>query len=726
MEGANLDLAEQLYEEAAQLFEQEKAQRGQAHIYLRRSYLNWLEENFEDSYQEASQAVTRFEQSGDKLGLAHAKTFQLLNDLAQGRLQDATELAEEVGAWGRASGAFSYVLGLGILISRVARHWLIRKADFEKALSTYRVAKVFFKNLDAPVNIAQVSADEGKTYELMSEFDQALVAYEAAADGFEAAIHRHPIIAADLHRLGVMLVQSHYNLALKMMDGHSVARSAQKLEALQAANLNLATSDNMAADLGMDAMIAQLSYSVLSQASVFSPLYKAVKARNEGDTQGADVLFAEALKQAEAQPNNAFLMATVFGQQRKYPEAKAYFDQYLSASMAGQGLLGDALKMLEMYGGEQAQQQINKQKSRHLEQALTFMVRTKHFLEAKNYASELESMLGKEWYLQTEQAWLLLSDYGELYEGLGDISLKASDTRSALDYWSKSIQFFEQGIDLLEAQRNRLSRDELKTALGGGLGVQYLYFSSARVCVKICQLYREKEDEVSARTYLEQSFEVTEKNKSKALLDLLEDSQQLQRVSQEENESITSWREKSAMVSLYKGMLAYEHRSSSSNPLRIQELEEKISKLEDERQSLEVKIQQESPDFYAMLNEEASTLSMQELIDQLPAQTTVLQYYFLGQDLLIWAINSEGAAQAFHRSYDAQLLNQEASNFHKLCQERGVWESASQSLSEILLTPLEEEVFGKATKLLIYSTCWLTPHTIRSTVSFESIVIGSI
>ena len=215
LEGAELEQATRLYEEAEQLFQQVGAERGLGHIHLRRFYLSWLEEDFEKAYQQAEKASIFFKNTGDQIGFYHSRTFMLLNDLALDRSQDALALAAEIGAWGKNSGSFSYTLGLGILINRVARHWLIRKVDFEKALLGYRIARLFFEHLDAPVNMAQASVDEGKAYELMSEFDQALIAYEYAADDFEMAMRRHPIIARDLHRFAVMLVQSHYKFRLE-------------------------------------------------------------------------------------------------------------------------------------------------------------------------------------------------------------------------------------------------------------------------------------------------------------------------------------------------------------------------------------------------------------------------------------------------------------------------------------------------------------------------------
>lgn len=701
LDGANLVKASKLFREAATLFKQEGAERGLGQVQLRRSYLAWLEEDFKKAYQRADQAKAYFQRSGDEIGLMHAQTFMLLNDLAMGHSQKAASLAAEIGEWGRQSGFFSYTLGLGMLINRVARHWLIRKVDFEKALLGYRSAKLFFKHLDAPVNMAQSSVDEGKTYELMSEFDHALNAYESAADAYEVAMRRYPTIALDLHRFALMLVQSHYNLGLKRMDGRSIAKSMQRIKRLQAAVPALETGAFEVLDQNMNRVIAQLADTILSQASVFAPLYQAVAARDAGNTSRADTLFAKAEREAQRQPDNTFLLASVFGQQRKYKEAKVLFDEYLSTAMAGQGVTSDALKLLESFGGEQATQQLLKQQSRLKEQALTFMVRTKHFKEAKKYADELEAMNGADWFMSTDQPWLLLSDYGEMYEGLGDLSLEEKHFSAALQIWLKSLAFFERGLQLLEAQRDRLSRDELKTALGGGMGVQYLYFSSARLCVKICLLHREREDEVAARQFLEQSFNIAEKNKSKALLDLLEDSQQVRRMATAKEDAIAAWREKSAMVSLYKGMLAYEHRSQHPDLTRIKTLEGEVRRAEDKRLALENQILNESPDFYAMIKEEAVTLTLTEIIYHLPPKTTLLQYYFLAQDLIIWAFNSDGNAQVFHQTYDAKLLGSEARSFHKACQDQDVWEVKSKALSKKLLAPLNEEVFGKVEKLLI-------------------------
>ena len=717
MENADLKEATRYYQEALKIYEAVEAPRGIGHVQLRIGYLFWQEEDYGTALEWIKKAEKAFRVAEDYPALYLAQTHRMLAEVSNGKLAPDLNTAHSIGEWGKRSGSFSYTLGLGLLIGRVARHWLIRKVDYEKALACYRLAQQLYTGLGALFNQAQSIVDQGRTYELIGEFTSALNTYEKAADLFGQTIQSRQVITNDLQRIAIMLVQSYYNLAIKNMDGKAIASCIEKLDRIQLASSHAISEFDQAHNQVMDFAITGLADSIKSQAKVFAPLYQAIAARNKGATAKAEMLFAKAAQEAEITPGGAFLKASVLAQQRKYAEAKDLFETYLANSGAGQGFSQELLQLLASAGGEQASQQMAQQQIRLNEQAFTFMVRTKHFEDAQDYARRLESLGGANWWQNQSQAWLTLSDYGEMYEGLGGLVEKDGNKESALQLWSTSLNYFEKGIEVLEAQRNRLSRDELKTALGGGLGVQFLYFCATRICVKMYEAYKQLDDPEEAQRYLAKSFSLAEKNKSKALLDLMEDSQSLRRVSVDESAVFRQWREITARLSLYRRRMAYERRKSQPEPDHLVQIEQWIEQAENRLQEVQVKLEKENPILLNLLKEEAAITSLEKVPSLLPHSSTLLQYFFLDQTLLIWAVNTHGVSKVYQIEQDAKALAREAISFHNACQHQQPWEERSKALAQKLLRPLRESPFKQCKRIFI------VPHAELHLIPFAALML---
>ena len=112
----------------------------------------------------------------------------------------------------------SRVLGLGFLINRAARNWLIRLGDYERALACYRLTRALFITLGTRSNEAQSLIDQGKTYQAIGDRTTALTLYEEALDVMEADTRARPQLAESLRRRIIMLAASVYQLYLQQMN----------------------------------------------------------------------------------------------------------------------------------------------------------------------------------------------------------------------------------------------------------------------------------------------------------------------------------------------------------------------------------------------------------------------------------------------------------------------------------------------------------------------------
>jgi hypothetical protein len=109
------------------LFQQAGAPRGLAALQLRHAYLAMLHDDYHAAGLHARQARQMFDECGDSLGHELAQTHLILSCVGAGKVDGQHEVAQAIGRWGSMEGSFSYALGLGLLLGRGARHWLLRR-----------------------------------------------------------------------------------------------------------------------------------------------------------------------------------------------------------------------------------------------------------------------------------------------------------------------------------------------------------------------------------------------------------------------------------------------------------------------------------------------------------------------------------------------------------------------------------------------------------------------
>jgi tetratricopeptide (TPR) repeat protein len=240
--------AESAYAAAGRLFEDAGARRGLAALRLREGYLAALEGDYASAVRHGSAALEHFEATGDLLGTQLARTHLLLGSVGLGRFPEDSETAAAIGSWGQQRGSFSYALGLGLLLSRAGRYWLVRKGDYERALACFRLAESLFRALAATGNAAQSLVDQAMTYYAIGEPYGAAEAYERARDLYSR-------IPANVPGLGAFRWQTSklereiYSIYEKHRNADGMARCLARLEQMAGQPVPQMGEDDWAADM---------------------------------------------------------------------------------------------------------------------------------------------------------------------------------------------------------------------------------------------------------------------------------------------------------------------------------------------------------------------------------------------------------------------------------------------------------------------------------------------
>jgi CHAT domain-containing protein len=691
-----IDGARQWYAEAERFFQQADAPRGLSALQLRQGYLAMLDDRYAVAAQCADQASAGFEKCGDCRGSFLAQTHLIMSRIGAGQWTETPRLAREVGEWGAQQGGFSFTLGLGLMLNRFARHWLIRKGDYERSLAAYHAAQTLFEALGAPVNAAQSIVDQAVVYQAIGERLTALTRYEQALDLHTEDINARPQIADNLRQRVIFLASNVFQLYLQQMNADGMERSAARLTAQiaqlpgggEAGALLGVLADQLSAMMSNEAGAAsaelpagiefwslrQLAQSNIEISSVLAPLYRSRWAREAGDAVRAKELLAQAVaalpQVGEAQRH--FLEVAVLAEQQQFAQAAAAFRRHLQQGGADAGFVGKLTNAMQAVGGEHGAAEARLQQQRTHEQAFSVFVRAKAFAEAKLHLDALEQLAGKQWWAQDAKPWQPLSDCAEMYEGLDDVAA--------------ALAYYDQAITQIEARRGQLSRDELKTAIAADKGAQYLYFQAARAAMKQGNHAR--------------SFDYAERGKARGLLDLMAGSAVIVRAPETESAAMRSWRQLNAQLTLRRGLLAQERGKPEPNATSIEQFTRQIAVDEDQLRQIEAELALSNPNFQQAVSVEAKTLALDGVVAALPAGAAMLEYFFLAGDLLAWAITPEGLKRAIGVSLDTDTLARDIRAFHRACETRAYAESLGTKLAETLLTPFTD-VIRASSRLII-------------------------
>ena len=677
------------YTEASALFADAGASRGEAAIELRRGYLAACARDWSLAATHAVRARAAFTAAGDLLNTTLAATHLLMAELSGADAgHDTWQLATEIGAWGRTSGSFSFTLGCGVLVSRLARDWLVRSGQTERALACSAAARALFVGLGATVNAAQCLVDAGMMHSAVGMRSTALTSFETALDEYAAIADASPPIASNLRQRIVLLAADVYQLALQDSDSDGMERSASRLAAQltvlpTSTNLQDAMQmmqDRMAAMLAgkeppeqepddLDelmtlAPLGQMAEIIVRNCAVLAPLYRSRKSRAAGDLRSASqhaesaMLAVQFVREGERE----MLRAVVLAEQQDFPAAADAMRSYIAAGGANAGLGGDIARVMQQAGGAAAEAELRLQQRRTHEQAFTAFVMVRAYDDAAQHLAALEAMAGRDWWKQDRKPWQPLCDIAELCEHQGDIA--------------RARRCYADAVACLEERRAFLSRDELKVALASDKGAHYLYLLSARAAMK--------EGDVAA------AFSFAERAKSRALLDLMAVSRAP--VPGAEGPEMRAWREHGMQLQVTRGLLAQARSQRTPDPERIATLEAQLRDGEAQHRTSERALAQVSPRFQEAVSASATVLDLDAVQTMLPAGTLLLEYFFAGDDLLAWAVTRDADPIVHHTTVDINALVRDIRALHAAIDEVAPWQPIAERIASQLLSPFAERI----------------------------------
>lgn len=702
----NLDQARQAWEEARALFAQAGAERGLGQILLRQGYLAMLGEQFEETARYARQARDLFEKTGDHLNARLAETHLLMALTAENMIPEALSLAQSIGAWGLQSGNISWAAGLGLLAGRFARHLMLRKGMAETALKAFQVARELHLAAGGRYHAAQHLTDLGEVYKAMGHTEAATVYFEQAADEVESVLQNewnnfHDELNTAIHtRTGiVMLMSDNFLLGMRRMDAdlmdRSIGRMQQACEQIRAA----ATPEQMAA-MPQVGQVFGLYEQMAEQAGVLSPLYRSQSLRDRGDLAGFEQEWQkahDALPRISPLQQNV-LGSAVWGVKRDWQKAAECFRNYIGLGGATGGMLKDMMQFMEQFG-EQGKAEIQLQHFRFQTQALSGLVRTKQYAEALTHYDTLRQTYGDQWWQRDEPPWLILSDCGEMMEGLGR--------------FGEALQLFDLGLEQLEHRRRQLSRDELKVALAGSQNTHFLYAYAARAAMKASQP--------------ENAFRYAELGKARGLLDLMAENRYQASNNPEAQQITLQLRETDARRSVLTGQLAKERSSQAPDPALLQLLSTEIAEADAQRLRLEQELARYATGATPLRQEmiawpdgsaspDHNNAPEKRLIETVSAALEpgelLVEYLLAGDDLLVWAVRRDGLAGAEAFKVESWIIKSEISRLRQALTDRQTWETLAQALADRLLTPIATPL--RAARKVIF-----VPHGALHTLPFQ-------
>ncbi len=638
---AALNQAQILYAQAAAGFQNSNSVRGLAALQLRNGYLAMLQNDFVQALEYTQNAGEMFARAGDFRSARLANTHHLMASIGAGKMTDAVERAQQIGAAGAAGASFSSTLSMGILLNRFARHCWIRRGDFDRALAAYQSAQTLYSALGAEINATQSLVDQGMVYQALGDRAGAITCFEEASERYAQSKQIYPVLAENLQQRELKLLTSLYDTYLVKTDADGMERTAARLQTLLpqfAPEQNVGASPDIAlSNLALHHLVS----TNIQQAAVLVPLYRARSAKADGDATRAVRQFAQAesaLSQVQG-GDRAWLAVALFSEQERFQDAANAVREYLAAGGANAGFVGGVVEQMARASKEYGAQEAQLQTFRTHDLAFDMFVRVKAYQDAREQFNVLNQLGGGDWWKQDRRPWNVLANIGEMYEGLNEFD-------AALEAYIHAIAEFE-------TRRSSLTRDELKTSFAGDKNAQYLYFQAARVAMK-------------TKKY-ERAFEFIERGKGRALLDLMAQRVAQSNVGKIDDATLRAWRQASAQLALQRELLTQAREANTQNSEQIASLKNQVERADFELKALETKLVREDANFLQEATTGAPTMSVEQVSALLPPDTALIEYAFLDNDFLLWTIDRAGLKQATHAQIDARELTRLINAFHAAC-----------------------------------------------------------
>jgi len=182
---------------------------------------------YDEASTRANAAETQFLAVGDDRQRWLARIHRVLADVARLRTVDLTAVTD-IAAWGTADGDLGYALGLGILLSRAGRRWMVRDAAYEQATRCAKLAEQLFCAANAPLAAAQALGDQAGAHQAIHDRAAAIAAMDRA-DALLASLGNRTVLGSAIPVRRILLQHNAWALADTTHDADEMERLAAKL-----------------------------------------------------------------------------------------------------------------------------------------------------------------------------------------------------------------------------------------------------------------------------------------------------------------------------------------------------------------------------------------------------------------------------------------------------------------------------------------------------------------
>ncbi|MFA9445330.1 CHAT domain-containing protein [Egicoccus sp. AB-alg6-2] len=672
----DVPVATAAYEAAASSYARAVAPRGLVAVALRQALLARLTGDDTAAVQLAERAANEAAAAGDAWLLRTAQVHTLLARTGAGRSTASLSLPEEVAAWGISTGSYSQAFGLGLLLARAGRQFLVRAGDPDRASTCHALAGRIFAGLDARLQRSQSLADRGVVAAAVGDAHSAAHEFDRALQELHPRLV-DPTFGRDAWRRAISLGQRLHQLALGGGEPAALRRSAMRLQDLLSAEPSEPAGDP--ADL-LDGQLRTMAETAIVGAELHAALAEGDRARDDGASDVAAERYGVALAAADAAGDDLGRAVTLARLQRPHEALAAYHAHETAVEAQQQSLqeqlraaLGaDAPALPDPRGGR-------------LRREAAFLTRVELFDAAAEAFDALDAHEPGWWHAET-RPWELLSDQGHVAEQRGEHARAAE--RHAV------------AIEALGHRAANLARDEARTALHAGTA--RVFGRAARTELRLAETSAPVATPSGPRA--ERSFVLAETGRARALAELLAATSPLVRTRADDGDAddlVAAWMAASARVSLWQQLLltqVQEHRNEGA----VGQLDDRLREAERELLAATDALQERAPSVAHAMTPPAE-VTLEQVCATLTPGAVLVSHLLVDDDLLTFAATPEGLAIAHRQRVDARDLTRTLLAFSKGCATGGHWVEAGRSAARLLLDPVAD-VLDDADRLTFVPT----------------------
>jgi CHAT domain-containing protein len=664
--GADPGPAAGLAAQAAEIFTALDAERGLAAVALHRSYAAFSVGSYAEQRAQAGKARRHATAAGDAWLASAAVIHQIAADIGAGVLGGHDQPANWIGRWGRRSGSFTHALGLGFVLTRLGRFWLIRRSDPDRAAVALACARHLFTALGAPQNALQCGAE---TAGIQAWLGLRAVSQTAMRDTVQAYLDdaerrpqvRHAALRRARDLTGTLLSETIAGSSPAACT--AAADLAERVRAVTGPVPDESPAELLTQGRFEDferALYAGHLSQAIPQVRCMAHLMGAREARAQGDMAGYDVQIRAALDVAAAMPFpvSVFHEAVVLGAARRYDDAAAAYTRFLAAG-GHDAQMADVLAPMHSFAvaGSSVLDARAHSNDGH---AARFFARIRRYDRASAHLAAVTRLAGREWWKKEPQPWEARALIGEIREGLGDLP--------------GALAAYDEALSLAEADLRHLLRDDQRTAFTDRRLTRSVYLASARAA------------HAAGRGSDTDAFNRAERGRARALTVLLAGSRRGDTMATEDADLVRRWREAAARADALTNAEALADAAADSP------LAQAAARARDALRKLDDEVRRRADELATVLNPTAEPVDADEVSQALPPRAVLLTWIHVDDDVLAFVLPAGGEPRCHQSSIDADDLAATLNGFARACREGAPWRDGAADVARVLIAPFAREI----------------------------------